>query len=116
MTEKKINFGIDDGDAFFAHEVSVNFNPTQMVLDFKSITPRVDPRSNEGTVIHLKHNVILLDVYHAKKFSEFLNKRVADYEKDFGKIEKPESVKQYEKKKKKEDKTKEIVKVPEYFG
>jgi len=44
MVEKKVNFGIEDGDNFFAHEVSVNFNPTQFVLDFKCITPRVDPR------------------------------------------------------------------------
>ncbi|MFH2028171.1 MAG: hypothetical protein ABIJ08_03465, partial [Nanoarchaeota archaeon] len=56
--EKRVNFGINDGDAFFAHEISVNFNPTQFVLDFKSITPRVDPRSNEGPVIALKHNVV----------------------------------------------------------
>ena len=57
---------------------------------------------------------------YAKILQEFGTITSDDYqeitEKDFGKIEKPESVKQYEKKKKKEDKTKEIVKVPEYFG
>lgn len=118
MTEKKINFGIEDGPNFFAHEVSVNFNPTQFVLDFKSIAPRVDPRSNEGAVISIKHNVILMDVYHAKKFLDFMKKRVDDYEKEFGRIEKPAAIKTIEKKKKKEDKSrkKEKIEAPEYFG
>ena len=118
MAEKKINFGINDGDTFFAHEVSVNFNPTQFVLDFKNITPRVDPRSSEGAVIALKHNVILMEIYHLKKFAEFLKKRLDDYEKEFGKIEKPEAIKIVEKKRKREskDKEKESVEVPTYFG
>ena len=118
MTEKKINFGIQDGDTFFAHEVSANFNPTQFVLDFKNITPRVDPRSNEGPVVSIKHNVILMDVYHTKKFVEFLNNRLKDYEKEFGKIETPNAVKVIEKKRKAEakDKNKESVDVPTYFG
>jgi hypothetical protein len=118
MAEKKINFGIDDGNNFFAHEVSVNFNPTQFVLDFKSIAPRVDPRSNDGAVIALKHNVVLLDVYHAKKFLEFMTKRISDYEKEFGKIEKPKAIKIIEKKRKKETKDNKTVKIdtPEYFG
>ncbi|MFH1641710.1 MAG: DUF3467 domain-containing protein [Nanoarchaeota archaeon] len=118
MVEKKINFGIDDGITFFAHEVSVNFNPTQFVLDFKSISPRVDPRSNEGAVISIKHNVVLMDVYHLKKFTEFLKKRIDDYEKEFGNIEKPNAIKIIEKKRQKEmkDKKTDSVEIPTYFG
>jgi len=118
MAEKKINFGINDGDNFFAHEVSVNFNPTQFILDFKCITPRVDPRSNEGPFINIKHNVVMMDVFHAKKFMEFLSKRIEDYEKEFGKIEKPSAVKKIEKKRQKEakDSKNKKTEAPSYFG
>ncbi len=116
MAEKKINFGIDDGDNFFAHEASVNFNPTQFILDFKCITPRVDPRSNEGPLITIKHNVIMLEAYHAKRFLEFLQKRVDDYEKEFGKITKPKAMKMIDKKRKKMPKKKEKIDTPSYFG
>ena len=116
MAEKKVNFGIDDGDSFFAHEVSVNFNPTQFVLDFKTVTPRIDPRSNEGHVINIKHNVVLMDVFHAKRFVEFLKKRIDDYEKEFGKIEKPKAIAALEKKRKNEPKNIQLEDAPSYFG
>jgi hypothetical protein len=117
MAEKKINFGIDDGNSFFAHEVSVNFNPTQFIFDFKCITPRVDPRSNEGPFININHNVVMLDIYHAKRFLEFLDKRIKDYEKEFGKITKPKPIKIVEKKRDKKSKEKkEKVATPSYFG
>ena len=118
MAEKKINFGIEEGISFFAHEASVNFNPTQFILDFKCITPRVDPRGNEGPFISIKHNVIMMDVYHAKKFIEFFKKRIDDYEKEFGKVEKPKAVKTIEKKRKKESKSSKNTKTdtPSYFG
>ena len=121
VTQPKVNFHINDGEVFFAHELSVNYNPTQFVLDFKCITPRVDPRSHDGTTnISLKHNTILLEVYYAKKIAEFLLKRVADYEKEFGKINKPASIRALEKKRTKkqagnsEEKTTKDA--PSYFG
>jgi hypothetical protein len=118
MAERKLNFSINEGDVFFAHEMSINFNPTQFVLDFKCVTPRVDPRSQENTVISIKHNVVLVDPFHAKKVAAFLAKRVADYEKEFGKIEKPKAIREFEKKHKKEkDKQDdEKTQVPSYFG
>jgi len=117
MQEKRINFDIKDGEVFFAHELSVNFNPTQFVFDFRSITPRVDPRSNEGPVIAIKHNVILVEPYHAKSIAEFLLKKIGDYEKNFGKIEKPKALEELEKKHKKEiTKKKEVTQTPTYFG
>lgn len=116
--QKKINFAIDNGDAFFAHEVSVNFNPTQFILDFKCITPRVDPRSTESQVLSIKHNVVMLDAFHAKGFLEFLKKRLEDYEKEFGKVEKPKVLKTIEKKRKNLASKKKDTKPqgPTYFG
>jgi len=114
--EKKINLSISEGDTFFAHEASINFNPTQFVLDFKNISPRVDPRSQEGPTLCIKHNVVLIEPYHLKKFIEFLNKRVNDYEKEFGKIEKPKAIEVYNKKHKKIKSKKKETQTPSYFG
>ena len=102
MEKQKINMNIGDASSdFFAHEASINFNPTQFIFDFKCITPRVDPRAKESAVINLKHNVIMLDVYHAKKFYDLLGEVIGRYEKDLGKIEKPKALKIIEKKSKK---------------
>jgi hypothetical protein len=121
MEEKKrINVSISDGIDFFAHEASVNYNPTQFTLDFKSITPRIDPRIQEGATISLKHNVIMLEIYHAKRFHELLGKMISSYEKEFGKIEKPKAIIKAEKKNKQkgkfvEEKVPKIA-VPSYLG
>jgi len=104
MADERINMNINEGDAFFAHELSINFNPLQFVFDFKSVTPRVDPRSRERASIVLKHNVILIDPYHAKKVLELLGDVVKKYEKEFGKIEKPKALQMAEKKGKKDAK------------
>lgn len=117
MEEKKINVSINDGSAFFAHEASINYNPTQFVLDFRCITPRIDPRSNDAPTIHIAHSVIVTDVYHAKKIHELLGEMIEKYEKDFGKIEKPKSLQVMEKKAKKEQlKIKEEKPEHSYFG
>lgn len=117
MPERKINFSINEGDVFFAHEMSINFNPTQFIFDFKCITPRVDPRSREGTVISIKHNTIIVEPYHAKKIIDFLKNRIIDYEKQFGKVEKPKAIKEFEKTHKKKDgKKEEKTPIPSYFG
>ena len=118
MVERKINLSINEGDAFFAHEMAINFNPTQFILDFKNITPRVDPRSQQNPVIVIKHNVVLAEPYHIKKIYELMGKVIKKYEKEFGKIEKPKQIEIYEKKRKSmaKDKleTKQIA--PDYFG
>lgn len=121
MAEQQINLSISDGDSFYAHQVSVNFNPTMMHLDFKNVTPRVDERGPHPTLV-LKHNVICLDPYHAVMFKKLLDKVVKDYEKQFGKIEKPKAIKVLEKKMKKKTSNKEEVnqskpiETPSYFG
>ncbi len=118
MAEKKLNLGIDDGNNFFAHEVSVSFNPTQFILDFKCITPRIDPRTSSGDVLSLKHNVVMMDVYHAKAFADFLQKRLKDFEKEFGKIEKPKAIKKAEKKASQRSAKEKAAtaETPNYFG
>lgn len=118
MEDKKINFSINEGESFFAHEISVSFNPTQFIFDFKCITPRVDPRSNEGQVLNIKHNVVMMDTHHAKKFMNFLKARIDDYEKEFGKVEVPKVLKQLEKKQKNKPKKSGVKKIeaPQYFG
>lgn len=119
---KNVNMNIQDGDSFFAHELSINFNPLQFILDFKNITPRIDPRSQESIVLNMKHNVIMLDPYHTKKMFELLSKVVSDYEKEFGKIEKPKQLEKYEKRSNKKEsgkkgKAKDTEKIsPSYFG
>jgi CRISPR/Cas system-associated endonuclease Cas3-HD len=116
MEQKNLNVSVNEGDAFFCHELSINYNPLQFVFDFKSITPRIDVRSKQGPVISIKHNVVMLDPYHAKKMLELFAKVVNDYEKDFGKITKPKAIEKMEKKlaEKGEDVAKAIV--PTYFG
>jgi len=115
MDEKKINLSISEGKAFFSHEASINFTPTQFVMDYRSITPRIDPRSNDAPTISIEHNVVIVDPYHAKKIHELLGKMLDKFEKDFGKIEKTKAMKIMEKRRqdKKEHSTKTT---PNYFG
>jgi len=116
--EQKLNLSISEGDAFFAHEISVNFNPTQFILDFKSVTPRIDPRSQNRATVVMKHNVVMLDPYHMKKTLDLLAKVMKKYETEFGKIEKPKSVEKFEKKHKKkmDDQKNQTKQTPTYFG
>ena len=39
---KEVKVDIDNGDVFFADEVGVMHNPLKMIIDFRSITPRID--------------------------------------------------------------------------
>ncbi|MBW2981821.1 DUF3467 domain-containing protein [Candidatus Woesearchaeota archaeon] len=114
---KKINLGINDGQEFFAHEVSLNFNPTQFIFDFKCVTPRVDPRSKDTPYLSIKHNIVMVDAHHAKKIHELLGKVINDYEKKLGKIEMPKALKKAQKdsKKSKDDKTTKEA-APNYLG
>ncbi len=117
MAQEQINVNIVDGEPFFAHEVTVNFTPTQLTMDFKCITPRSDPRSKKPSFL-LKHNVIMLDPWHAKSMLSVLSSVVQKYEQEFGKIQKPKALEKAEKKQK------ELVKkageqhpdIPTYMG
>lgn len=120
MAEKKqINMGINDGHEFFAHELSINFNPMQFILDFKCITPRNDVRSKDNPFISIKHNIVLADPYHAKKIFELLGTTIRRYEEQFGKIELPKPLKKWEKDRKKQAKKKKgeaKTQAPSYLG
>ncbi len=126
MAEKKINLNITDGDAFFSHETSINFNALQFIFDFKSITPRMDPRNSNGTVMALRHNVVLMDTFQAKRFHELLGKAIEKYEKNYIKITKPKVIEKLEKQraknakqsksKKGEKKDRNEIKIPSYLG
>ena len=114
---KKLNMSIDDGKEFFAHEMSINFNPTQFVFDFRSVTPRIDPRTREGPVVALKHNIVLADPWHAKEILRVLTNVVKKYEEEFGEIKKPKAVEIYEKKAKKMSvQENEKTQTPSYMG
>ncbi len=117
MAQDQINLNINDGEPFFAHEVTVNFTPTQMTLDFKCITPRTDPRSKKPS-FQLKHNVIMIDPWHAKALLDVLSNVVTKYEQEFGKIQKPKSLLKAEKKHKELAKKagEHVPEVPTYMG
>jgi len=116
MDNNKINLSISDGDAFYAHQASINFNPTMLFFDFKNITPRVDERSQSQATFVLKHNVVMLEPYHALLFKNLLDRVLKDYQKQFGKIEKPAAIKSIEKKKGKKKKADDKNETPSYFG
>ena len=109
---------VADGEPFFAHEMTVNFTPTQFSLDFKCITPRSDPRTKEGTAFLLKHNVVMIEPWHAKMISQVLGNVVKKYEEEFGEISKPKSVEKAEKKQKSLIAAQKNAKTetPNYFG
>jgi len=117
LENKKVNVHVNDGVDFFAHEVSINFNPLQFILDFKSVTPRVDPRTKDNPLLVIRHNVVMMDAFHAKKVHEILGDVIKRYEEQHGKIEMPKAVKKAEKNKSKEKKKDTATaKIPSYLG
>lgn len=116
MVERKINLNIIEGDSFFSHEISVNFNALQFIFDFKNITPRIDPRARTAAVMTLKHNVILMDTFQAKRFHELLGKAIEKYEKTYIKIKKPKVLEKIEKERAKRSKKSTKLEIPNYLG
>ncbi len=118
--EEQIQKGIifvNDGEAFFAHELTVNFTPTQFILDFKCITPRTDPRTKDSASFLLKHNAVMVEPWHAKRISEVLGAVVKKYEEEFGEIKKPVALEKAEKKQKSiMKKSAAQAETPSYFG
>ena len=106
----EVNMNIVDGQAFFAHETSVNYTPTQIMLDFKSVTPRTDPRNKQAASFVMVHNLIMLDPFHAKQVHKILGEAIKKFETDYGKIDKPKAVAKAEKK----HKSAEQASVPEH--
>lgn len=117
MKEQKFNMNFHDAPAFFAHEMTAHFTPTQFTLDFKCITPRTDPRSTTTTFL-MQHNVVMLEPWHVKNLMVVLNNMVQKYEGSYGKITKPKAVAKAEKQRKKTTKKKSPEKTVgvSYFG
>ena len=114
--EKEINLSISDGAEFFAHELGVSFNPTQFIFDFKCITPRIDQRSTKIPLIVFKHNVIMMEHWKIKEVINVLTKSIQDYEKTFGEIMEPDSIKRAKKKMETSKMYKTKEEVPSYLG
>jgi hypothetical protein len=91
MEEKSINVQIDHRDAgFYSDSISIIYNPSKFILDFKQSTPRIDQiQDKQQQTIAVKHNVIILDIKFAKIFLETLKKSVDGYEKKHGVIKLP---------------------------
>ena len=112
---KKVKFDIENGQSFFADEVGVIHNPLKIIMDFRSITPRIDVRNQEFQPLVLRHNVIVMDPWTAKNMLDLLKKNISNYEKQFEKITKPGPLKKVEKKASKKSKSSKKD-APTYFG
>ena len=117
VTEQpNVQMTVLEGSEFFAHEVTINFTPLQFVLDFKSITPRSDPRGKGRPSFVMRHNVVLIDPWHAKMVYEILGNVLKKYEEEFGKITKPKAIEKAEKKHKQQKQNVEKTQAPTYLG
>lgn len=84
---REVNVRVKDGDFLYAHETTINFNPTEFTLDFKSIA-NVQDVPGQNAVL-MKHTVVLMSPHHIKSFYDVLGRVIVDYEKNFGLIKKP---------------------------
>ena len=81
--EKNVNVQIDHREeAFYSDAISIIYNPSKFILDFKQNTPRIDHiQGKSQETIAVKHKVVILDVKFAKVFMNTLKKSVEGYEK-----------------------------------
>jgi len=99
MAEKHVNIQIDHREnAFYSDNISVIYNPSKFILDFKQITPRMDHiQGKPQETLAVKHNVIIMDTKFAKIFLNTLKKSIEGYEKKYGEIKIPKTQKKPEK-------------------
>ena len=76
-------------NTFFSTETSFNFDGRYITLDFKRVSPRSD-----GTLV-IEHSPVMVDVFHAKDFTEKFSGLIQQLEKQFGNIESPEFIKKF---------------------
>jgi hypothetical protein len=86
--KRKVNLNIDQGkEVFYANNLAIFNNPTEFILDFTQITPRVDMIQDKQVITYVaKHNAIVLEPKQAKIFFTLLKENLEKYEKKFGKI------------------------------
>jgi hypothetical protein len=114
--EREEGVRVDVGDAgpeFSADEVAVSHSPIRFIVDFKSITPRLDVHNHPPRHV-LKHNIIKIDPFLAKDFLEVLKKNIEKFEKHYGKISKPKAIEKAQEEAKKKGKTPAFKQ--DYFG
>ena len=111
--QKQVNVRVKDADPFLAHETTINYNPTEFVLDFKCITPIQE--LNQASLF-IQHNVVLLTPWHMKSLLVAMEKVVKDYEKKFSEIKKPSEIEKAEKILKKQQRDVVSTPVENYFG
>ncbi|MBI4438789.1 DUF3467 domain-containing protein [Candidatus Woesearchaeota archaeon] len=93
--QQEIRVDVENGNEFLADEVSISHSPIRFVVDFKSVTPRID-LSNHPPRMVVKHNIVLLDPSFAKELFNVLKDNLSKYEAKFGEIKKPEALKKHE--------------------
>lgn len=106
----EVRVDVDNGQEFFSDEVSVSHSPVRFIIDFKRTTPRIE--GNEQRLL-LRHNIVLIDPFFAKELLRVLKDNVSRYEKRFGEIKRPETLKKAESMAKKSKKTPSR---QDYFG
>ncbi len=97
--ERNVNVQIDHREeAFYSDSISIIYNPSKFILDFKQNTPRIDQiHGKSQETIAVKHKVIILDVKFAKIFLNTLKKSIEGYERKHGEIKIPKAPKKVEK-------------------
>jgi hypothetical protein len=97
--KKKINLDIDKKkEVFYANNIAIFNNPTEFVIDFTQVTPRIDIVEDKQVITYVvKHNAIVLEPRQAKIFLNLLKENVEKYEKKFGKIKLPKGKKEEKK-------------------
>jgi hypothetical protein len=84
-------------EGFYTNSISIIYNPSKFVLDFKQITPRIEKiQGKEQQIFTTNHKIILIDPQFAKVFLETLKTSIENYEKKFGKIGMPKKKKKPE--------------------
>ncbi len=94
MAETRVD--VENGSEFAADEVSISHSPLRFVIDFKSITPRVDMNNQQPRLV-ASHSIIKVEPYLMKELISVLSENVKKFEEKFGPIEKPAALKAAEK-------------------
>ncbi len=111
----QINVEVQNGQDFYADQVSVSHNPLKFILDFTRTTPRIDGNATSQPRLVMSHNVLLIDPYLLIEFVDVMKDNIAKYEKRYGKITKPAPLKRVDEEMKKAGK-KDTISRQEYFG
>ena len=111
---QQINIEVQNGQDFFADQVSVSHNPLRFILDFTRTTPRIDGNATSQPRLVMSHNLVMIDPYLAVEFINVLKDNIAKFEKRHGKIARPGALKKLDEEARKAGKV--DAKKQEYFG